>query len=564
MDPNVLCVVSRAVAEPDLTSIDISNSTANNLQVRDLVHCDGDLSFNGRLLLNDQPFVGGTPLPPLGFSVGPTEALVAANDRIRFNNNTNVAAAGFSMLHSHTGLPADGDFRALQEGRYIVGFGTIDTPEKTSDETVQWKLEILRTSSDLAYGNPANSQFRTQAFTGAGLVTVYLRQNEWVSAAMGGAARTIKNSSKFVLQKVASAAPAGRLNGGLTRRTFTSIDANIHVNKLTMDIGFKNTLSTGGFLHSGDFAVPAEINSRVEYTGFMTVGTTGSYTFGLRADDAADLAVWTGTAWSIITSAHLTGVTDTPSNPGSITLTAGVPSQIRLRFAQAGGAAALFLDWKTPTNATWAGVPFSVFSCIATTPISALSIRDGGGFPEPRIAYSILNGSLTRRYFTSVDNNIQNTDSTMNVGFNNTLSTGGFLHASDFSVPAGDHVRLEYTGFMTVGTTGTYSLGLRGDDAADLAVWTGTAWAIITSVRGALQPTPSNPHTLTLTAGVPYYIRLRFTQATGPSALFLEWKTPTNATWAGVPFSIFSCIATTPITTATIRDGGFPEPRITV
>ena len=180
--------------------------------------------------------------------------------------------------------------------------------------------------------------------------------------------------------------------------------------------------------------------------------------------------------------------------------------------------------------------------------------------------FSLLQGSLIRRYFTTNDTTIQSDTVTMDNGFNNTSSDGGFIHATNFSLPVAFNLGMEYTGWLTVGTTGSYAFGLRSDDGSDFAVWIGGTWYVITSNYGshAVPPTPPpNPGNITLTAGVAYPIRIRLTQGNGEIGLALDWQTPTNGTWTGVPFSIFSCNGVTPITTTTIRQD-FPEPRSTV
>jgi hypothetical protein len=174
------------------------------------------------------------------------------------------------------------------------------------------------------------------------------------------------------------------IQGNLIRRYFTTNDANIQSNTSTMDSGFNNTSSEGGFIHATNFSLPVASNLCMEYTGWLTVGTSGSYTFGLRSDDGSDFAMWIGSAWSIVSFAYGTkGVEPAPPNPGNITLTAGVAYPIRIRFTQGGGALELNLEWKPLAATTWASIPFTVFSCNGITPITATTIRQG--FPEPRI-----------------------------------------------------------------------------------------------------------------------------------------------------------------------------------
>jgi hypothetical protein len=179
---------------------------------------------------------------------------------------------------------------------------------------------------------------------------------------------------------------------------------------------------------------------------------------------------------------------------------------------------------------------------------------------------TVLRGNLIRRYFTTTDTNIQSDTSTMDTGFNNTSSNGGFIHTSNFSLPAAFNFAMEYTGWLTVETTGPYTFGLRSDDGSDFAMWIGNAWSIVSYAYGTkgVDSTPPNPGTRNLTAGVAYPIRIRFTQGNGAQELNLDWKPLSATTFTNIPFTVFSCNLATPITTTTIMQGGFPSPRFIV
>jgi hypothetical protein len=177
--------------------------------------------------------------------------------------------------------------------------------------------------------------------------------------------------------------------------------------------------------------------------------------------------------------------------------------------------------------------------------------------------FSLLQGNLIRRYFANTNSSIASNTTTMDSGFNNTSSDGGFIHASDFLLPPGENYCMEYTGWLTVGTTGSYTFGLRSDDGSDFAMWIGSAWSIVSSAYGnkPLDVTPPNPGTRSLTAGVAYPIRIRYHEYTGNESLFLEWKPLAATTFTNIPFTVFSCNGITPITATTIRQG-FPAPWI--
>jgi hypothetical protein len=103
---------------------------------------------------------------------------------------------------------------------------------------------------------------------------------------------------------------------------------------------------------------------------------------------------------------------------------------------------------------------------------------------KSKASFSVIQGNLIRRYFTTNDANIQSNTSTMDSGFNNTSSEGGFIHATNFSLPVASNLCMEYTGWLTVGTSGSYTFGLRSDDGSDFAMWIGSAWSIVSFAYG--------------------------------------------------------------------------------
>jgi hypothetical protein len=175
----------------------------------------------------------------------------------------------------------------------------------------------------------------------------------------------------------------------------------------------------------------------------------------------------------------------------------------------------------------------------------------------------MLQGNLIRRHFYTNNINISDSESTMNDGFNNTLSEGGLTYATNFSLPVGDNYCMEYTGWLTIDTSGPYTFGLRSDDGSEFAMWIGGAWSIVSYAYGQRPTdlTPPHPGTCNLTAGVAYPIRIRYYEKEGGETLILDWKPLSTTTWASIPFTVFSCNGMTPISTTTIRQG-FPEPRI--
>lgn len=186
------------------------------------------------------------------------------------------------------------------------------------------------------------------------------------------------------------------------------------------------------------------------------------------------------------------------------------------------------------------------------------------GFVGSYKAINYLNGSLIRRRRNFNLDTTATSLANMNTFFN-TLDANELVFATNFSLPAADYYGMEYTGWFSVPTSGSYSFGLRSDDGSDLALWINNKWDVITTAYGLKPPEtlPPNPGTRTLTAGVLYPIRVRFYEASGGEALNVEWIQPGGSTWAAIPFSNFRCHATTPISTTTIRFG-YPDPRYLV
>ena len=184
------------------TNIDITNATfpwTASLQVRDRVHCNGDLSFNGRLLKNGLPLVSNSAATtiPVVQTVGPLQESYGIGALIYLILPGGVNPVGFQAFTNTAGNITTGiNFNVLagQEGTYSIGFGVMDTPERTGDESVVWELRISH----------ANGQVRKYNFVGSGLATVYLKSGDIVTPIMGTSARTLNSTSKFMLLKVAT------------------------------------------------------------------------------------------------------------------------------------------------------------------------------------------------------------------------------------------------------------------------------------------------------------------------------------------------------------------------
>lgn len=176
-----------------------------------------------------------------------------------------------------------------------------------------------------------------------------------------------------------------------------------------------------------------------------------------------------------------------------------------------------------------------------------------------------LNGSLIRRRFDPGSNSATMSDdkSVFDAGFDNLLATQ-LVHVNSFFVPNEEKIAFEYTGWLTVPASGSYTFGVRSDDGSDVSLWMNSAWDVVTHAYGykPVESTVNHPGTRILTTGVYYPIRVRYHEHTGRQALYIEWQTPSApSTWVAIPFSNFHCNGKTPITTATLREN-YPEPRV--
>lgn len=141
------------------------------------------------------------------------------------------------------------------------------------------------------------------------------------------------------------------------------------------------------------------------------------------------------------------------------------------------------------------------------------------------------------------------------------------VHSNSFFIPNEDAIAFEYTGWLTVPASGSYTFGVRSDDGSDVYLWINNEWVLVAHAYGykPVESTYTYPMYIgirTLTTGVNYPIRVRYHENMGLQALHVEWKTPSApSTWVAIPFGNFHCNGTTPITTDTLRED-YPEPRV--
>lgn len=193
----------------------------------------------------------------------------------------------------------------------------------------------------------------------------------------------------------------------------------------------------------------------------------------------------------------------------------------------------------------------------STGPISLSQLR---GLSSQTLA----TGQLIRRRFNNSNWVYGDTLTGFNAGCNNTRSTE-LIFSSDYGVSTDSNYVYEYTGWLYAPDTGTYTFGVRSDDASDLALDLGSGWDVVTSAYGrkTQESTPPNPGSRSLTGGTSYPIRIRYYQNIGTCALAVEWITPGNSTYVSIPYDNLRTVGITPITTSTLRLYNYREPRVT-
>lgn len=227
-----------------------------------------------------------------------------------------------------------------------------------------------------------------------------------------------------------------------------------------------------------------------EWTGYILVPVTGSYQFGLSADDNATVKI-NGTA-----------VTQTPSAGqvkyygSSVSLTANVPTPIEVDYNQATGQANLNLYAKGPVEEQI--VP-NTWLQTGVEPIATPHGLLGQYFTDPG-THNFPSDNQTGKFLTR-------TDTSMNLNW-----------SSGSPVPNGptQHYLVKWIGYITPPVNDTYTFGAQASDGVKITVNNNT---VLTSWQDQTMTSPSYGSGITLSGGVQYPIEIDYYKDTGPSQM---------------------------------------------
>ena len=216
------------------------------------------------------------------------------------------------------------------------------------------------------------------------------------------------------------------------------------------------------------------------------------------------------------------------------------------------GVLALVFPTPTDTKGTFT---------VSATNASGFAITQSWDYDITSATFYTQSGKVLRRQSGSISDS---TRAGFDNAFNNT--NGTLTYQTNFSLPGSDNFSMEYTAWFVVPVTGTYSFGLTSDDGSDLAFYVNSGWQVIANDYGFHGPagTPTNPGSITLTAGVLNPIRVRFHEGSYGEALnvFMYVGPLSTAVWSTVPISYFRVPLDASPTVSTITANGFPSPAV--
>ena len=304
-------------------------------------------------------------------------------------------------------------------------------------------------------------------------------------------------------------------------------------------------------------------------TGALTltfpIYTAASSTFIVTATNQAGFTStqsWSYTITNIptITSTvptKITQSTKTSSYETSYTFTANqaVTWSINTTYGtinSSTGVLALVFPTPTDTKGTFT---------VSATNASGFASTQSWDYDITSATFYTQSGKVLRRQSGSISDSSRNGFDT---AFNNT--NGTLTYQTNFSLPGSDNFSMEYTAWFVVPVTGTYSFGLTSDDGSDLAFYVNSGWQVIANDYGfhGAAGTPTNPGSITLTAGVLNPIRVRFHEGSYGEALnvFMYVGPLSTAVWSTVPISYFRVPLDASPTVSTITANGFPSPAV--
>lgn len=198
-------------------------------------------------------------------------------------------------------------------------------------------------------------------------------------------------------------------------------------------------------------SVPVD-NFSARWTGYITVPTTGDYYFGCIVDDTCKITIDGQTHFDRTT--HTAGASAYPATP--VHLTAGVPVQIGVDMTEGGVTASMILRVKGAV--TEKTVPADWYDTGARQTAKQYGLT-GYYYNDPGASkvFPSITTDPSRLLMVRSDNRL---------AFN--WGTG----APSPGLP-GDNFMVRWKGYITVPISGSYTLGIQGDDGARISLGTG-------------------------------------------------------------------------------------------
>ncbi|MEM6561539.1 MAG: PA14 domain-containing protein, partial [Planctomycetota bacterium] len=231
-------------------------------------------------------------------------------------------------------------------------------------------------------------------------------------------------------------------------------------------------------------------NFSVAWSGFIEPRYGETYTFHLSVDDAAELFV------DGVKIIDVPSWTPAPEYTGQITLTAGQPVPIELRFRENTGWASAKLSWSSSSQPKEVVPQSQLYSGNGGTPVGT-----GTGL----LGQYFDNLDFTRRKVLRVDAGID------------------FDFGNDAPVPTmgEDTFSIRWDGQVEPRTTGTWTFRTESDDGVRL--WVDGNLIINQWVN---QGSTAHQGQISLDAGVKYDIRVEYYENTGGADMRLLWQGP--------------------------------------
>lgn len=245
-------------------------------------------------------------------------------------------------------------------------------------------------------------------------------------------------------------------------------------------------------------------NFRIVWTGYFTAPQDGSYTFGGTRDDNLTAVLQVpGSGNTTVYDATCCG---TSWSPNSVTLTKGTAYAITITATEFTGPAYAQLRVRTPDNVE--RVLPSDWLASSSLPAEGVYARFyKNDDPAANPTYQI-NEKTTLVYSTVVPNVSGNWGS-------------GSLVPADPVAQYSDNMIVNYSGYLTIPTTGSYQIGANSDDGVRIRLGGQEVYNRTAAGSGYSS-------SMTFNAGDKVSIQVDYYDVSGTANLSLQWKSPSG------------------------------------